>query len=172
MVGADFPVSGNSSSGSSSEASSRATALLAGSQNSGCDTNRFRCHSAQPILVSVEASNETPKELTDSAPDPAGVAESSFFCFGFAFAKELKMLFFSFFGAVCSACLADVCVSSAFGVSLGCDGDFVSVSSSFFISLVCAGCSFCKGRLAGTVLLDGTGCEGRAVGGPVLRCGR
>lgn len=122
--------------------------------------------------MSVEVGNKLPKGLTDSAPDAAGVAESSFFCFGFALAKELKMLFFSFFGAARSAGLADTWVSSAFGVSLGCDGGFVSVSSSFLISLVCVGCSFCKGRLAGTVLLEGAGCGGRAAGGPVLRCGR
>lgn len=51
---------------------------------------------------------------TDSAPDTAGVAEPSFFCFGFAFANELKILFFSFFGTVRSVDLAGGWVSLGF----------------------------------------------------------
>jgi hypothetical protein len=52
--------------------------------------------------------------LTDSAPETAGVADPSFFCFGLAFAKELKRsLFFLFNGAVFSLGLTDG-FSSAF----------------------------------------------------------
>lgn len=100
------------------------------------------------------------KQLTDSAPDTTEVTDSSFFCFGLAFAKELNMLFFSFFGAVRSAGLGDCGLSSRLDVSIDCDGCLESASSLFLSPLLCVGSSFCRGRLAGTVALAGAGFAG------------
>ncbi len=106
------------------------------------------------------------KILTDSVPDAAGVEDSSFFCFGFAFAKELNKLPFSFFsGAAFSAGFAD---KEEFWRCTGFGGSVRSsvLSSSFF------GWdgSDCAGRFAGTVLEGaGGGGGGRA---PVLLCSR
>lgn len=107
--------------------------------------------------------------LTDSAPDAAGI-DSSFFCFGFAFANELNRLLFSFFNGA--------------GFAVGFDGGWLlSFCGGFLKSLVslglegsgllCEGGSFCKGRFAGIVVLEGALVD--AAGGgraPVLRCNR
>lgn len=104
--------------------------------------------------------------LTDSAPEAAGAA-SSFFCFGFAFANELNRLLFSFFnGAGFAACFdggwllpfCGGCFESA--VSFGLDGSGL-------------GGSLCKGRFAGTVVLEvalvDAAAGGRGGRAPVLR---
>jgi hypothetical protein len=96
--------------------------------------------------------------LTDSAPEAAGVDESSFLSFGFALAKELNKLPLSFFaGAAFSAGFVDE-------VFWRCTG-LVSDRSSLTSGLLCCE-SDCAGRFAGMVL-EGAG----GVGGgrtPVL----
>jgi hypothetical protein len=98
--------------------------------------------------------------LTDSAPEAAGVDDSSFLSFGFALAKELNKLPLSFFaGAAFSAGFVDK-------VFWHCTG-LVSDRSSFISGLLCCE-SDCAGRFAGMVL------EGAGGGGggrtPVLLC--
>lgn len=98
--------------------------------------------------------------LTDSATN-AGELVSSFFCFGFALANELKRLLFSFFGAVFTVGL-DCCWLFSF------EGCWFkpAVSSGLGTSdLLCGAVSFCRGRLAGTVDLDDVVVEGSLDGG-------
>lgn len=104
---------------------------------------------------------------TDSAPDAAGVADSSFFCFGFAFAKELNRLPFS----RCAGAVFSVGLEA--GALLRCEDGAESERSSFLGSgFICCDVSF--GRFEGTVDLDeeGAGAGGVGAGGraPVLRC--
>lgn len=104
---------------------------------------------------------------TESAPEAAGVADSSFFCLGFAFAKELKRLPFSrWAGAGFSTGLEDG------GGLLRCDGCNASGRSSCLGSgFVCCDSSFA--RFEGTNGLDEEGADaGGGAGGrvPVLRC--
>lgn len=101
--------------------------------------------------------------LTDSAPEAAGAA-SSFFCFGFVFANELNRLPFSFFnGAGCA-----VGFDGGWLISF-CGGCFCSTVS--FLEGSGLGGSFCKGRFAGTVMLEGALVDAAGGGGraPVLR---
>lgn len=102
--------------------------------------------------------------LTDSAPEAAGAA-SSFFCFGLAFANELNRLLFSFFNGA--------------GFAVGFDGGWLlPFCGGCFCSVVSVlggsglGGSFCKGRFAGIVVLEGALVDAAGGGGgraPVLR---
>lgn len=89
-------------------------------------------------------------ELTDSAAEVAGVADSSFFCFGLAFAKELNILPFCFGGAVFSVGLDAGGSSRLTDVSV-----FGALSSGSFLG--CGASSSLTGRLAGIVALGGAG---------------
>lgn len=101
--------------------------------------------------------------LTDSAPETAGVADPSFFCFDFAFAKELNRSLFSLFnGAVFSLGL-----TGGFSSAFVCD--VIAACSAFLFSdfTFCVASS-CDGRFEGAAASwagVGAGGEGRT---PVL----
>lgn len=105
-------------------------------------------------------------------PD-AGAAVSSFFCFGFALANELKRLLFSFLAGAVFTVGFDCCWLFSFG---GCWFVPEAGSGLEHSGLLCAGVSSCRGRLAGIVALDDVVVEGPVdVGGgggraPVRRC--
>jgi len=127
-------------------------------------TDHLLGHWVQPRLVSAfpavlsQAHQGLVVELTDSAPEAAGVAVSSFFCFGFAFANDAKR--------PPDFCFDAAGFSDSFGGSLGRDGALEPASSLSLSFLSFDGSSFGEGCFAAAAGFDAAGFAGAA---PVLR---